>query len=77
MKRLAFLGFAIATLMAPIQVQAQQCVTFPPNISAEAELNYLFSHPGAVICPSPGKTPYEVEQDQQGILKGWCGNRPC
>ncbi len=32
MKRLAFLGFTIATLIAPIQVQAQQypgCVTFP------------------------------------------------
>jgi hypothetical protein len=77
MKRLAFLGFAIASLMAPIQVQAQQCVTFrgPPN--PEAELKYLFSHPGVVVCPSPGKTPYEVMQDQQKALQGWCGNRPC
>ena len=31
MKRLAFLTFTIATLIAPIQVHAQQYVTFPPD----------------------------------------------
>ena len=54
MKRLAFLGFAIATLFAPIQVQAQTgCVRFPQKPNPEAELRYLLSHPGAVVCPSP------------------------
>ena len=46
MKRLAFLSFTIATLIAPIQVQAQQydpagnCVRFPQNPNPEAELQY-------------------------------------
>ena len=53
MKRLAFLGFTIATLMAPIQVQAQQnCVTFPEPPNPEAELRYLLAHPGIRVCPS-------------------------
>jgi hypothetical protein len=53
MKRLAFLSFTIATLIAPIQVQAQtRCVTFPQKPNPEAELRYLLSHPGAVVCPS-------------------------
>jgi hypothetical protein len=66
MKRLAFLGFAVATLMAPIQVQAQQCVTFrqPPN--AEAELRYLLSHPGVRVCPAIQKDPIaELERRRQ------------
>ena len=77
MKRLAFLGFAIATLMAPIQAQAQQCVRFrgPPN--PEAELRYILSHPGVVVCPSPGATPNDVRERQGEILKGWCGNHYC
>ena len=58
MKRLAFLSFTIATLIAPIQVQAQQdpvtnCVTFPQKPNPEAELRYLLSHPGARVCASP------------------------
>ena len=59
MKRLAFLSFAIATLIAPIQVQAQQydpvrnCVRFPQKPNPEAELRYLLSHPGARVCASP------------------------
>jgi hypothetical protein len=53
MKRLAFLGFAVATLIAPIQGQAQtRCVTFPQRPNPEAELRYFLSHPGAVVCPS-------------------------
>jgi hypothetical protein len=77
MKHLAFLGFVIATLMVPIQVQARQCVTFqgPPN--PEAELRYILSHPGVVVCPSPGTTQYEQLQGHWKFLDGWCGNRPC
>jgi hypothetical protein len=32
--------------------QAQQCITFPPNVTPEAELRYLLSHPGVSVCPS-------------------------
>ncbi len=54
MKRLAFLSFTIATLIAPIQVQAQtNCVRFPQKPNPEAELRYLLSHPGARVCASP------------------------
>ena len=63
MKRLAFLGFAIATLMAPIQVQAQQCVTFPQPPNAEAELRYILSHPGVRVCPSPNYAPSATQDD--------------
>ena len=58
MKRLAFLSFTIATLIAPIQVQAQTgCVRFPQPPNPEAELRYLLSHPGAVGCPSSNPDP--------------------
>jgi hypothetical protein len=74
MKRLAFLSFAIATLIAPIQVQAQQpCVTFPQNPNPEAELRYLLAHPNTPVCPSPQTTAPSGTQDdaiaaiQQGI----------
>jgi len=54
MKRLPFLSFTIATLIAPIQVQAQtNCVRFPQKPNPEAELRYLLSHPGARVCASP------------------------
>jgi hypothetical protein len=65
MKRLAFLSFAIATLMAPIQVQAQQCVTFPQPPNAEAELRYLLSHPGVRVCPSPNYAPSATQNDAE------------
>ena len=52
MKRLAFLSFTIATLIAPIQVQAG-CVRFPQPPNPNAELRYLLSHPGARVCASP------------------------
>jgi hypothetical protein len=53
MKRLAFLSFAIATLLAPITVQAQSvCITFLAPHSLEAEVRYLISHPGVRICPT-------------------------
>ena len=58
MKRLAFLSFAIATLIAPIQVQAQQydpvanCVRFPQRPNPEAEIRYLTSHPNTRVCAS-------------------------
>jgi hypothetical protein len=57
MKRLAFLSFTVATLIAPIQVHAQQCVTFPQNLSPEAEVRYLISHPDVRVCPSPNPDP--------------------
>jgi hypothetical protein len=59
MKRLAFLGFTVATLIAPIQVQAQQydparnCVRFPQKPNPEAEIRYLNSHPNIPVCPAP------------------------
>jgi hypothetical protein len=65
MKRLAFLGFTIATLTAPIQVQAQQnCVTFPQPPNPEAELRYLLANPGARVCPSANPNL----AGQQGVL---------
>jgi|EndMetStandDraft_5_1072996.scaffolds.fasta_scaffold424239_1 hypothetical protein len=54
MKRLAFVSFTIATLIAPTQVQAETpCVRFPQPPNPEAELRYLLFHPGAVVCASP------------------------
>jgi hypothetical protein len=70
MKRLAFLSFTIAALMAPIQVQAQQydpamnCVRFPQPPRPEAELPYLLSHPGTRVCPGPNPDP----AGQNGVL---------
>jgi hypothetical protein len=58
MKRLAFLSFTIATLIAPIQVQAQQydpvrnCVRFPQIPDPVAESRYMDSHPTTPVCPS-------------------------
>jgi hypothetical protein len=47
MKRLAFLSSTIATLITPIQVQAQtNCVPFPQKPNPEAELRFLLSHTG-------------------------------
>lgn len=57
MKRLAFLSFAVATLIAPIPVQAQQydparnCVRFPQIPNPDAETRYLLSHPSVRVCP--------------------------
>lgn len=85
MKRLAFLSFTIATLMAPIQVQAQQnCVTFPQNPNPEAELRYLLAHPGTRVCPSanPNLAGQQGVLDQisrdrvnntQGLINAWSG----
>jgi hypothetical protein len=51
MKHLGSLGFTIAALIAPIQVQAQaRCVTFPEKSTPEAQMRYLLSHPGTVAC---------------------------
>ena len=39
MKRLAFLSFTIATLIAPIEVQAQKgCVRFPQRAAINVQL---------------------------------------
>jgi hypothetical protein len=58
MKRLAFLGVTIATLIAPIQGQAQQydpvanCIRFPQIPNPGAELQFMLSHPNMRVCPS-------------------------
>ena len=58
MKRLAFLSFTLATLIAPIQVQAQtNCVRFPQKPNPEAELRYMLSHPSIRVCPGPNPNP--------------------
>jgi hypothetical protein len=63
MKRLALLSLLIPTLIAPIQVQAQQfdpsmnCVRFPQTPNPGAELQYLLSHPGARVCPGANPNP--------------------
>jgi hypothetical protein len=77
MKRLAFLSFTIATLVAPIQVQAQTgCVRFPQPPNPEAELRYLLSHPGAVVCPSPRPDPAATTRIlQQGMTDSAIANQ--
>jgi hypothetical protein len=73
MKRLAFLGFTIATLIAPIQVQAQQypgCVTFPQKPNPEAELRYLLAHPNTRVCPSNTDLAGQARTVQDGLNKG-------
>ena len=74
MKRLAFLGITIATLIAPIQVQAQQydaranCIRFSQNANPEAETRYLLSHPNVRVCP--GRNPDPVGQART-LEDGW------
>ena len=77
MKRLAFLGFTIATLIAPIQVQAQQydparnCVRFPQTPNPDAELRYLLSHPNIRVCPGPNPDPAgQARTVQRGLTQG-------
>ena len=55
--RIIAVGMCVTTLAssaahAQTTGQAQQCVTFPPNVAPEAELRYLLSHPGVSVCPS-------------------------
>jgi hypothetical protein len=63
MKRFALLSLLIPTLIAPIQVQAQQydpamnCVRFPQTPNPGGELQYLLSHPGARVCPGANPNP--------------------
>jgi hypothetical protein len=70
MKRLAFLTFTVATLIAPVQVQAQTgCVRFPQPPNPEAELRYLLSHPGAAVCPSQNPNqPGQTETLRRGMI---------
>jgi len=77
MKHLAFLGITIATLIAPIQVQAQQydaranCVRFPQNANPEAEVRYLLSHPNTRVCPSRYSDPVgQAQTVQRGMNQG-------
>ena len=53
MKHLAFLSFAIGTLLAPITVQAQSgCVTFLAPHDYEVELRFMLANPHVPICPA-------------------------
>jgi hypothetical protein len=78
MKQLAFLGITIATLVAPIQVQAQQydpaanCVRFQQNApNPEAEVRYLLSHPNVRVCPSGSSDPVgQAATVQHGMTQG-------
>ena len=77
MKRLAFLGIAIVTLIAPIHVQAQQydaranCVRFPQKANPEAETRYLLSHPNTRVCPSRNPDPVgQAQTVQRGMNQG-------
>ena len=78
MKRFAFLSFTIATLIAPIQVQAQQydpasnCVRFPQRPNPETETRYMLSHPGYRVCPGPNPNlTGQAETVQHGMIQGY------
>jgi hypothetical protein len=78
MKRLAFLSITIATLIAPIQVQAQQydaranCVRFPQIPNPEAEVRYLTSHPNVRVCPGSNPAPAgQAETVRRGMNQGY------
>jgi hypothetical protein len=76
MKRLAFLSFTIATLIAPIQVQAQTgCIRFPQPANPEAELRYLLSHPGARVCPSNPDPVGQANTLQRGMIDSAIANQ--
>jgi len=76
MKRLAFLSFTIATLIAPIQVQAQTgCIRFPQPANPEAELRYLLSHPGARVCPSNPDPAGQAGTLQRGMTESAIAHR--
>jgi hypothetical protein len=73
MKHLAFLSFAIVTLLAPITAPAQTgCVRFPNPPNPEAELRYLLSHPGTRVCPGPNPNLQgQANAVQQGATNIW------
>ena len=78
MKRFALQSLTIATLLAPIQLQAQQydaranCVRFPEHPNPDAELRYLLAHPNVGVCPSAN--PDLAGQDEtvrRGMNQGY------
>ena len=78
MKHFAFLSITIATLIAPIQVQAQQydaranCVRFPQKPNPEAETRYLLSHPNVRVCPGANSDPIgQAQTVQRGMNQGY------
>jgi hypothetical protein len=78
MKRLAFLGITIATLIAPIQVQAQQydaranCVRFPQPANPEAELRFMLAYPNVRVCPGRNPDPVgQAETVRRGLNQGY------
>jgi hypothetical protein len=77
MKHLAFLSFAIASLLAPITVHAQTaCVRFPSPPNPEAEVRYLMSHPGVRVCPGPNPNLQgQANALQQGAANIWAAKQ--
>jgi hypothetical protein len=78
MKYLAFLSLTMATLIAPIQAQAQRydpyrhCVRFPDIPNPEAELRYMLSHPGIRVCPAANPDlAGQAATVQRGINQGY------
>jgi len=78
MKQLALLSITVATLIAPVQAQAQQydaranCVRFSQNPNPEAETRYLLAHPNVRVCP--GQNPNLAGQAstvQRGMNQGY------
>ena len=78
MKHLAFLSLTIATLIAPIQVQAQQydptnhCIRFPQIPNPEAELRYMRAYPNIPVCPGANPDPSgQAETVRRGMNSGF------
>ena len=78
MKRFVFLTFAISTLIAPIQVRAQEydairnCIRFLRIPNPEAETRYLLSHPAAPVCPASNPDlAGQAETVRRGMIQGY------
>jgi len=78
MKRLALQSLTIATLIAPIQLQAQQydaranCVRFPERPNPDAELRYMLAHPNVRVCPSENPNlAGQADTVQRGMNNGY------
>ena len=50
------------------------CVTFPPNFSPDAEVQYLMSHPGARVCPSRNSDPYAQGESLGSFWRNFYGH---
>src|SRR5204862_115833 len=54
---------ASARALLKEQSNQTECVRFPQPANPEAELRYLLSHPGAVVCPSPPGVQFDLLQN--------------